>query len=1148
MSFLGEPFKHDLFVSYSHGAFNGQHDSELKRWSQKFAKDLRAELAGTTEFEEISVFLEEGDGSDENLDRTEQLTALLRDRVANSGLLTVLMTPQYLRSKWCRQELDWWCEKNHSDTLGAVSRIFVCHVLPTDDAVWPKPIKSVVGYFCYDRNKAPDEARPFTWRGSKRDLYDYKELLVDLSGEMMQRLREIRAALEKRRRRDEAAERLAADGGQVIYLHARVTDVEAWQRASDLLVNKNFVVLPAEPDPIAREPKAMREIAEHRVETLSGCDALLLLGTDDARTFDADLQDVAYRDRQSARARSDRLLPCAVLDTVGPKLGTPQRKKAARALAIEWLDATRENWPVQVKSWLIEQSALVGAVGQPDEQVVPSAPASLPELLSGFVHDGVDGQPDALGVAIDALSFARVIADREVQPPLAIGVFGEWGSGKSFFMHLLREQIRRITATNNDAFCKNIVQIEFNAWHYVEANLWASLVHQIFSRLHQHFKQINDEEAAVRLFAELETARILRAEAEERRTRTQHELDQAEKELKEKRSEVRRHLSLKQLARDEIWEDLQIAQLPDPLRSKVERFEREAGVEQVLTSGRELREAIGEFRGLMGRAYALYRGWLRLSMGWRAVTGFLVILGSLIMFDFGGFFGDYVLRGAAGFVSKITAAAACVIVVISTAARHSRNLIGLAEWLDGALKDQQEAEQQARIDALTIEAQQAEQKVVDAEERLRQSVEAVKEAALPRRFARFIEERIRASDYQRHLGIVAMIRDDFEKLSDLMARKHERQTGRTNGQIKDTILDALPMIDRIVLYIDDLDRCPSERVVQVLEAIHLLLAFPLFVVVVGVDVRWTSRSLLQHYPSHLMTDDLDRISLTSALDISDRDARTTGEARSSADMGDRIPLTNTHSHTQAQATPHDYLEKIFQIPFWLRPLDGASSRRLLEALTVSRGRSDGAERAGNRSAKESRSGADEKSEPSGSPHVEHMEAAQVSMERVPGVRADQTVSPASSLEALRFEQHEQRFILELAPYVGRSPRQAKRFLNVYRIIKAGCPEAERGDFVVAEGQGGSYRAAVTLLALTTGAPHLASMIFARVDADNGHGNVGSLSKELEKLRGNVSDRELEAALGALRHYNTATEGQATLAQFKQWQARVSRFTFRFGRD
>src|SRR5262249_31672026 len=32
-------------------------------------------------------------------------------------------------------------------------------------------------------------------------------------------------------------------------------------------------------------------------------------------------------------------------------------------------------------------------------------------------------------------------------------------------------------------YYKNIVQVEFNAWHYVEGNLWASLVEHIFSNL-----------------------------------------------------------------------------------------------------------------------------------------------------------------------------------------------------------------------------------------------------------------------------------------------------------------------------------------------------------------------------------------------------------------------------------------------------------------------------------------------------------------------------------------------------------------------------------------------------------------------------------------------------------------------------------------
>ena len=42
--------------------------------------------------------------------------------------------------------------------------------------------------------------------------------------------------------------------------------------------------------------------------------------------------------------------------------------------------------------------------------------------------------------------------------------------------------------------------------------------------------------------------------------------------------------------------------------------------------------------------------------------------------------------------------------------------------------------------------------------------------------------------------------------------------------------------ERVVLCVDDLDRCPPEKVVDVLQAMHLLLYFPLFVVV-AVDSR-----------------------------------------------------------------------------------------------------------------------------------------------------------------------------------------------------------------------------------------------------------------------------------------------------------------------
>jgi hypothetical protein len=233
MSFLGEPFKHDLFVSYSHGAFAGNHDADLKLWSQKFAEELRAEVAGSDEFDDISVFLDESERADETVDRTKQLTGQLRERVLNSALFTLLMTPQYLKSKWCLQEFDWWCEKHHPDTLGAGGRIFICRVRHSDETTWPEPIKDTVGYFCYNRDKDQDKARPFTWKGSTRDHDDYVDVLIEVSGEMMQRLRAIKAVLDERRRQEEQARKYAAENGQVLFLHGRPNAAAAWHDACE---------------------------------------------------------------------------------------------------------------------------------------------------------------------------------------------------------------------------------------------------------------------------------------------------------------------------------------------------------------------------------------------------------------------------------------------------------------------------------------------------------------------------------------------------------------------------------------------------------------------------------------------------------------------------------------------------------------------------------------------------------------------------------------------------------------------------------------------------------------------------------------------------------------------------------------------------
>src|SRR5205814_6814484 len=93
--------------------------------------------------------------------------------------------------------------------------------------------------------------------------------------------------------------------------------------------------------------------------------------------------------------------------------------------------------------------------------------------LVGFSADRVGGR-DLLNIEPDVLALSALIAARTTEPPLSIGLFGDWGSGKTFFMRELRSSIERLSREARTQqrmqrelpFYKTIVQIEFNAWHY----------------------------------------------------------------------------------------------------------------------------------------------------------------------------------------------------------------------------------------------------------------------------------------------------------------------------------------------------------------------------------------------------------------------------------------------------------------------------------------------------------------------------------------------------------------------------------------------------------------------------------------------------------------------------------------------------------
>jgi hypothetical protein len=285
-----------------------------------------------------------------------------------------------------------------------------------------------------------------------------------------------------------------------------------------------------------------------------------------------------------------------------------------------------------------------------------------------------------------------------------------------------------------------------------------------------------------------------------------------------------------------------------------------------------------------------------------------------------------------------------------------------------------------------------------------------------RSFKKYVLERAASDDYRKQLGLIAAVHRDFKSLSERLGDPGE------------------PHVDRIVLYIDDLDRCPPERVVEVLQAVHLILSLPLFVVLVAVDSRWLLQSLRAYYAKQFLGTD------------------ATWESK-----------------------PQHYLEKIFQIPYALPPMQPAGFKQLAANLLGKHIRA--------RPESESPRSNDA-NDPR--PEAKGVEGFPTKKQSGGHGQPSQVESPPAASPArlpidlsppnLEIEKEELDFLVTVAPLIS-SPRSAKRLVNLYRLIRATLDEDELRRFV-----GGRYKTTLLLLAAVVGSSSLAAELFEAIFA------------------------------------------------------------------
>lgn len=698
-------------------------------------------------------------------------------------------------------------------------------------------------------------------------------------------------------------------------------------------------------------------------------------------------------------------------------------------------------------------------------------------LLADTTH-GVD----LLDIRPDVNAFAHLISSRTLIPPLSIGLFGEWGSGKSFFMRKLKERVEEVSTGSEpsriEPFYRRIVQIEFNAWHYVEANLWASLVEHIFRNL--RFSEAEKEEQVERrrvaVLQRVNQAIADRLKAEKRVQDAQIDHEKASADVTAKQQSIDSKAShLQWLLSVDVWE---IVDLDQGDRDAVEKALKELGISRVLQSNREIRDALQSVEGIAQRSRML---WLSTFHGPGAGIRVALLILSLALFPllwwgiqwFAAEAADQpaTQRAIARVGEMVTGIGAVCAWIAGLVARGNRALARidqakgridakLAER-DRFIADQIKTERDTRDDA-GKELNAAIKNLEDADAELATAKKELLSLTGGQRLARFIDERVASDDYRKLLGVLAMVRGDFETLSKLMKDSQKSDYVPIEDDFQ---------IDRIVLYIDDLDRCPPKRVMEVLQAVHLLLAFPLFVVVVGVDARWIYRSLERRHQLMWKSPDRDHVDVLDEL--------------------------------KEAGTPRDYLEKIFQIPFWVQPMSTRSTERYLEGLisVESSGTSSGVPKD---SAALPTQVLPEADKPIG--ELEMSYPPSETKEETPGdIREQQPAEPAAealnSMKTDRISAEELSFMKKLAPLVKRSPRAVKRFVNTYRLVRARVSSSEIKAFLGNTERPGSYRAALLLLGISIVSPDIIDDLYRFISERRDLLDVDELLLELAGDKG-----------------------------------------------
>ncbi len=729
-----------------------------------------------------------------------------------------------------------------------------------------------------------------------------------------------------------------------------------------------------------------------------------------------------------------------------------------------------------------------------------------------YTTDTPSADHDALDFETQARHFATLIAGKKTPLPLALGLFGEWGSGKSHFMELLEAQLKKICAPGVEGpYVRRAAIIPFNAWHYMDANLWASMALRIFDGLADEMTKSTAPAARRQEYEKqrLDAVKLLESQKAER-ARLEQQLEQMVTERASAASDIhggeheRRKTEaalLHLLSEKNITEAQKLVNALDIWVG----WSNTGEADELREKGAEALEKAVALRAQVEQAGGLLR--TVLSQRW---TTWLVPIGVMVVLTLAARFG-WLSKGLAGVTEML---AGFIATAAGLSAWFGRQYASLQRVLDLPRRLRElaavHAEGDEQTKGLEKNLRELDGKIAKHEAILRATDTKIEELSNKLEWIdrgglvyEFLRQRSDAAEYRGQLGLISTIRDDFEKLDGVL------QAWNTSGKYP---------IERIVLFIDDLDRCPANRVVEVLQAVHLLLAFKLFVVVVAVDPRWLARSLYELYMPELFREGAN----TSGLGSFD---------------------------------PHNYLEKIFQIPYTI-PKMGEAGYRKLVAKTLDMDevppllnrtfRSIDPLLAATTPTEPEEAGESDVLDPARSgeqPVVPDPEPAAVSPEE----RTEQPASSAArrlaeqpspvpkdeALAAASLERWEHEYLSALGEFI-KTPRLTKRLINIYRLLRLRAAGDSRGFASFISRFDGDFMVVLVLLAIA-------------IDGDKRlRAIAGSLAQPTEATTFLELVRLLdygEELVDKLVRLSETVGLVSDLEPYRHWAPRVLQFTF-----